>query len=432
MNCSSWSWHGVTTPENANALDGVFRLQEDIFSRKQLLAVGYVPEPQHIVARNEEIRRLATALNPAIGGAAPNNTFLYGKTGTGKSLCARYTTGRIVTATTENGITIGHATIDCSQENTETRAVRALARDLNDSEETGIDVPDTGFGRSRYYRLLWSILDSQYDVALVVLDEIDRLENDELLLQLSRAEETGKLTRCSVGIVGISNKVRYRDRLQERVKSSLQEREIIFSPYSQDELREIIRSRSEAFRSEALSDEVLSNCASLASEEHGDARRAINLIRHAGELAVREDSETISIDHVRRADTLAERDRFQTLFAGATAQQKATLLAIVSLALVERSRTFKTEEVYAAYEDVCADAGLTVLSKRRVHDLLREWEFLEVLDITRTGGGRARGSYLLLHLIEDPSVIRPAFDESTRFAGVGPTSGATATTWSNI
>ena len=419
-------------PENADALDGVFRLQEDVFARKGLLEIGYAPEPRHIVARNEEIRRLATALNPAIGGGAPNNTFLYGKTGAGKSLCARYATGRIVDAASENGVSIARATIDCSQEDTETRAVRALAREINDPDETGIDVPETGFGRSRYYRLLWDVLDSRHDVALVVLDEIDRLENDELLLQLSRAEETGKLSRCSVGIVGISNKVRYRERLQERVKSSLQEREIIFAPYSRDDLREIIRSRSEAFRRGVLSDEVLSTCASLASEEHGDARKAINLIRHAGELAVGEESETITVDHVQSADTLAERDRFQTLFAGATAQQKATLLAIVSLALVERSRTFRTTDVYAAYEDVCADAGLTVLSKRRVHDLLREWEFLEVLDITRTGDGRARGSYLRLHLIEDPSVIRPVFDESSRFAGVGPTSGATATTWSNI
>lgn len=418
--------------ENASTLDGVFRLQEDIFARKQLLEVGYAPGPRHIVARNEEIRRLATALNPAIGGDAPNNAFLYGKTGTGKSLCARYATSRIVDAAIENGISIARATIDCSQENTETRAVRALAREVNEPEETDIEVPETGFGRSRYYRLLWNVLDSQYDVALVILDELDRLENDELLLQLSRAEETEKLTHCSVGIVGISNKVRYRERLQERVKSSLQEREILFAPYSRDDIREIIRSRSEAFRSGVLSDEVLSACASLASEEHGDARKAINLIRHAGELAISEDSETITADHVRSADTLAERDRFRTLFAGATVQQKATLLAIVSLALVERSRTFKTRDVYATYEDVCADAGLTVLSKRRVHDLLREWQFLEVLDITRTGDGRARGSYLELHLIEDPSVIRPAFDESGRFAGVGPTSGATATTWSNI
>lgn len=418
--------------ENANALDGAFSAQDDVFSRKRLLDVGHVPEPAHITARNEEIRRLAIALNPAIAGEAPSNVFLYGKTGTGKSLCARYATSRIVDAATENDVSVGRVVVDCSQENTETRAIRATVRGLNDPDETGLVVPETGFGRSRYYGLLWEILDARFDVALAVLDEIDHLEDDKVLMQLSRAAEARKVDRCSVGIVGISNKIRYRDRLRERVKSSLQEREIVFTPYEREELHEIIRSRTDAFTAGALSDEAVSECASLAAEEHGDARKAVNLLRHAGELAASEGANAITVEHVQSANNLAEHDRFRALFAGATTQQKATLLAVVSLVLVEKTRTFKTPEVYAAYEDVCADAGLEALSKRRVHDLLREWEFLEVLDITRTGGGRAQGSYLQHRLLEDPSVIRSVFDESGRFAGISFASGTATTTWSNI
>ncbi|WP_224450292.1 Cdc6/Cdc18 family protein [Haloprofundus salilacus] len=417
--------------ENAGALGDAFSPRDRIFSKKGWLEVGYVPDPANIVARNEEIRRLATALNPAVTGEAPSNVFLYGKTGTGKSLCARYATERIVEAAAENGVTVGRAIVDCSQENTETRAVRATVRALNDPEKTELVVPETGLGRSRYYRLLWRVLDARFDVALVILDEIDRLEGDDLLMQLSRAAETGKLDRCSVGVVGISNKIKYRNRLEERVKSSLQEREIVFTPYDRRALREIIRSRSDAFESGTLSDDAVSECASLAAEEHGDARKAINLLRHAGELAACDNADAITVDHVQRADNLAERDRVEALLAGATTQQKATLLAVVSLALVEKTRTFETSEVYAAYEDICAEVSLDALSKRRVHDLLREWEYLEVLEITRTGGGRARGSYLRHRLLEDPSVIRSVFDESDRFAGAGFTS-ETNTTWSNI
>jgi cell division control protein 6 len=251
-------------------------------------------------------------------------------------------------------------------------------------------------------------------------------------MQLSRATEAKKIRHCSVGIVGISNKIKYRDRLEERVKSSLQERELVFTPYDREALREIVRSRLDAFDSGVLSDDAVSECASLAAEEHGDARKAINLLRHTGELAANEGADTITADHVREARTLAERDRVRALLAGATAQQKAALLSVVSLALVEKTRTFKTAEVYAAYEDICADAGLETLSKRRVHDLLREWEFLEVLEIERTGDGRARGSYLQHRLLEDPSVVRSVFDQSDRFAGVGFTSGTVTTTWSNI
>ncbi|SIR75889.1 cell division control protein 6 [Haladaptatus litoreus] len=416
--------------ENASALGDAFSVQDHIFSQKQLLNVGYVPESDHIVARNEEIRRLASALNPSIGGEAPNNVFLYGKTGTGKSLCARYTTRRIVEAAA-NDVSVGRVVVDCSQENTETRAIRATVQELNDPEVSGFVVPETGFGHSRYYSLLWEALDARFDAVLIVLDELDRLKGTNFLMQLSRATEANKLERCSVGIIGISNKIKYRNRLGERVKSSLQEREIIFTPYDRDALRAIIRSRSNAFNSGVLSDNVVSECAALAADEHGDARKAINLLRHAGELATINEADKITVQHVHRANNLAERDRVNAILAGSTVQQKATLLAVVSLALVEKTRTFKTPEVYAAYEDICAESGLETLSKRRIHDLLREWEFLEVLEITRTGGGRARGSYLRHHLLEDPSVIRSAFEKSDRFARIGISSGTT-TTWSNI
>ncbi|GAA0240073.1 DNA replication protein Orc4 [Halobacterium noricense] len=417
--------------ENASALRDAFSVQNQIFSTKRLLDVGYVPEPDHIVARNEEIRRLASSLNPSIVGETPSNAFLYGKTGTGKSLCARYTTRRIVEAA-ENDISVGRVIVDCSQENTETRAIKATVRGLNDSEVTGLVVPETGFGRSRYYSLLWEILDTRFDAVLIVLDELDRLEGTDFLMQLSRATEANKLERCSVGIIGISNKIKYRNRLDERVKSSLQEREIVFTPYDCDALRMIIQSRSNAFNSSVLSDDVVSKCAALAADEHGDARKAINLLRHAGELAAIDGADKITVQHVNNANNMAERDRVNALLAGSTIQQKATLLAVVSLALVEKSRTFKTPEVYAAYEDICAESGLETLSKRRIYDLLREWEFLEVLEITRTGGGRARGSYLHHRLLEDPSVIRSAFEESDRFARIGISSGTTTTTWSNI
>ncbi|MDS0301149.1 orc1/cdc6 family replication initiation protein [Halogeometricum sp. S1BR25-6] len=418
--------------ENASALGDAFSARNGVFSDKALLDVGYVPGPEHIVARNEEIRRLATALNPAISGAAPSNVFLYGKTGTGKSLCARYTTRRIVDAAAEEKVDVGCVVVDCSQDNTETRAVRATVRGLNDPEVTDLTIPETGLGRSRYYSLLWEVLDARFDVAFVVLDEIDCLDGTDFLMQLSRATEAKKLDRCSVGIVGISNKVRYRDRLEERVKSSLQEREIMFTPYDREALREIIRSRLAAFDGGVLDEDVISECASLAAEEHGDARKAINLLRHSGELAASEEADRITVDHVHRAKNVAEQDRMRELIDGATIQQKATLLAVTSLALVEKTRTFKTPEVYAAYEDICGESGLETLSKRRVHDLLREWEFLEVLEITRTGGGRARGSYLQHRLLEDPSVIRSGFDGSDRFAGVGFSAGEVTTTWSNI
>lgn len=415
----------------ANALKDAFTPCDEIFSDKRLLENGYVPEPERFVGCNEEIRRLAAALNPAVAGKEPNNAFLYGQTGTGKSLCAKFVTQRVQSEADDRSVSVGVSYVDCSQEDTETRAVRCIASQLNDPDESGITVPDTGLGRSRYYARLWNILDSRFDVAIVVLDEVDFLHESNLLLQLSRAKEAAKLDCCSLGIVGISNKIGYRDRMSKRVKSSLQEREIVFVPYGAAELQEILANRTSAFKDGVLGDSVLVECAELAVEEHGDARRAISLLRYAGEIALEKRSEKVTVEHVREAYERVDRERFREVLDGATDQQKAALLAVVSLATQKKSKRFKTVEIYDKYEEICAEIGLDILTKRRVHDLLREWEFLQVLSITRTGGGRGNGSYLEHQLVMDPSVIRSSIKEDGRFTNLAFSTDA-STTWSNV
>lgn len=60
-------------------------------------------------------------------------------------------------------------------------------------------------------------------VALLGIDEQRRYR----LISRPRARESGKVD-CHLGIVAISNKIEYRDRLNERIKSSLREEEFAF------------------------------------------------------------------------------------------------------------------------------------------------------------------------------------------------------------
>ncbi|MFB6075281.1 MAG: Cdc6/Cdc18 family protein [Haloarculaceae archaeon] len=419
---------------NRGVADDLFGVHEGVFERRRLLETGYVPRSDRIVGRDEELRRLGSALAPAVTGDPPNNVLVYGKAGTGKSLCVKHATRRCQEAAAERGVRVGRAVVDCSQQDTETRAIRAVARQLNDADATGVTVPETGLGRSRYYDRLWTVLDARYDVALVVLDEVDRLADTEFLLQLSRAEEAGKLDRCRVGVLGVSNESDFRERIPAPVRSTLQEREIVFAPYSTDVLTSILEGRADAISDDALGPDVLGECATLAAREHGDARRAIALLRHAGEVALEYGDGEITVAYVREAHERAERDRIRELVAGATVQQKAVLLALSTLAVVERERTFRTTDVFDLYEQICTDAGLSALSRRRVHDLLREWESLRLLEITHTGDGRGQGSFLEHHLLEDPAIIRTVLEQDSRFAGLSITvSGDSKTcTWSEI
>lgn len=375
-----------------------------IFERKELLKVGHVPESDRIVGRNEEIESVAAELRPMVRTEPPNNVVIYGKTGTGKSLVARHVTARARRAAAARGVSVETVYVDCAQHDTETRVARAITRTLNDEAETGLSIPRAGIGSGEYYDYLWEILEERYDATVVILDEVDRLDDDDVLMQLSRARESGKAD-CHLGIIAISNKIEYRDRLNERVKSSLREEEFVFQPYDANQLRKIMSHRRDAFRDGVLTDDVIPLTAAFAAQEHGDARKAIEILRHAGELAERQGDPQVTEDHVRDAQEWAEVNRFEELLRGSTQQVKYILYALATLTVENEGDGFSTSRIYSRYESTCEKLDATVLGEHRVYELLKEQAFLGVVESTRTGGGRGQGSYLEHRLVKDTNVV---------------------------
>ncbi len=398
--------------------DDLFIREDPIFVNKELLEISHVPEEGRIVGRDEEIGHLANAVNPAIFGQSPSNVLIYGKTGTGKSLCAKYVSSRLVDTADEEGITAAYVYVDCAQDSTETQAVQTLASSVN-TAETDVYIPDKGISTATYYKRLWHILDREYDVVLIILDEIDKLEDDAILMQLSRAGEAGKLTNCKIGVIGISNKIKYKDRMDERVKSSLCEREFVFPPYNASQLNSIMEARSDAFREGVLEEAVIPRAAALAAREHGDARKAIDILRYAGEIAQSTDADTVREEFVVQARERAEVDRFRELIRGSTPHSRYVLQALTVLSLEHgagESATpeegFRTTRIYDVYEQICRQEGMDTLSLRRVRDLLKEHAFLDVIEQSRHSGGSAEGSYTEHTLLEDPSVVKNVLVET--------------------
>jgi cell division control protein 6 len=387
--------------------DDLFVRDDPVFADKELLEINHLPDEGRIVGRDEEIGELANAVNPAVFGQSPSNVLIFGKTGTGKSLCAKYVSRQLTRTADEEGVDAAYAYVDCAQDSTETQAVQTIATALNDAEETGVNVPDKGISTSTYYKRLWSILDARHDVALVILDEIDKLDDDDILMQLSRAGEAGKIERCKVGVIGVSNKIKYKERMDERVKSSLCEREFVFPPYNATQLQAIMQARSDAFREGVLEDGVVPKVAALAAREHGDARKAIDMLRYAGEIAQAKNASTVRESFVDEARDRAETDRFRELIRGSTPHSRYVLQALTVLSLDDPdTEGFRTTRVYETYRGICDREDVNSLSLRRVRDLLKEQAFLDVIEQARHSGGSAEGSYTEHRLLEDADVLR--------------------------
>ncbi|WP_049934281.1 Cdc6/Cdc18 family protein [Haloplanus natans] len=387
--------------------DPLFRYDRPIFRDKTLLEIGHLPDPDKVVGRDTQMQRVANALNPAIFGEAPTALLIFGKTGTGKSLTARMVTERLKPEAAERGTSVETVILDCGEETTETAAVKTIANKLNDADETGVTVPLRGLSKSDYYKRLWTIVDTMTDIVFVIFDEVDMLEDDEVLRTLSRARENQKIVDSRVGIIGISNQLDYPDNLSERVKSSLQHTDLVFPAYDANQLNEILERRKEAFKPGVLTDDVIPLVSALAAREHGDARKAIDILRIAGDIAKDEDAEMVTEAHARQAKEQTEINRVRELIDGETQLAKLVLSALV-LQAEQQEGAVPTQAVYEQYTQIATAMDTKTVSERRVSDILKQFNFHSVVRSERVGRGRGRGITNRHRIIEDLDIVKKA------------------------
>lgn len=374
-----------------------------LFTSKKVLQSTYVPE--EIKHRDDQINIIANILAPALRMERPSNLFVYGKTGTGKTLTVKYTTEKMLGVAQERNIPIKICYINCKLKkiaDTEYRLVAELARAL------GKAIPPTGLPTDEVYNIFYNALDAKNQTIVIVLDEIDQLvkkAGDEIIYNLTRINS--ELKQSQVAIVGISNDLTFSNALDPRVKSSLSEEEIVFPPYNALQIQEILKNRTiSAFKTGVLNEGVVPKCAAYAAREHGDARRALELIRVAGEIAEREGSEQVLIKHLDAAEEKIERDRFVDVVKHQPKQFQATLYSIIAVS--NQKPHFFTGEIYDYYKDVCTKVGLRPLTQRRVSDIIAELDMLGIITakvISKGRFGRTREISLSLPKGIQPKII---------------------------
>ncbi len=372
-----------------------FLAKESLFKNKEVLQIKYIPDS--IIHRSKQIENLASILAPALRREKPSNLFCYGKTGSGKTLCTIHTLNKLQTIAKEKQISLKTAYLNCKLKkiaDTEYRVVAQLAGAI------GTEVPITGLPTGEVYNIFLKKLDEKKQIIIIVLDEIDQLVNkigDGVLYTLTRINP--ELKNAQVTLVGISNDVRFIENVDPRVKSSLGEEEIIFPPYNALELREILQSRAKlAFREGVITEGVLEKCSAYAALEHGDARRAIELLRVAGEIAEREHSLRIEEKHIDIAEAKIERLRILEIIETQPKQSQLVMCAIL-LILENKEGRIETGEVFEKYTELCKKQGTNILTQRRVSDLISELDTLGLINakvISKGRYGRTREIYLTI------------------------------------
>lgn len=376
-----------------------------VFKNRDALSPHYVPS--NLPYREEQVKELTETVAPILSGRKPENVFIYGKTGAGKTVVAKFVLKKLKEFAEGRGIPIKPIYINCRIHNTRSSVfIKTGGEILPDENFLGLSTAHI------YERILRKIKEEGTRL-MIILDEVDKLKGiSEIVYSLNRAndelEEGG-----SISIIGISNVLTLKDSLDPRTKSTLCQREMIFPPYNAEGLRKILEGRAkEGFREGAISDGAIALASAYSAKQSGDARYALQLLLRAGDIAEEEDADVVTEGHVEKARRRVEEDIIAEMIEALPEQEQILLLSIAKLVIARKGqKTFGSEEVvitsgdvYKAYCKLARELGKEPVSDRWYREYISELTMYGILNVVQAGKGY-RGNTRIIQLIFSPARI---------------------------
>ncbi|HET7337260.1 MAG TPA: AAA family ATPase, partial [Candidatus Nitrosotalea sp.] len=231
---------------------------------------------------------------------------------------------------------------------------------------------------------------------VLVLDEYDTIFYDrrnkpsDFVYKLLVLEENLKALGFLVCVITISNNVLYDYDLDDRVRSRIGNTEVFFDPYKKDKVLDILRKRAGLAFVKKIDDSILVKCSEISSSEHGDVRRAIDLLRTAADLAS-DKGEKVAMEHVKLAHDKLERDRTELVIKYSSLHMKNLLVSLARLSYLTDQEWYATSRIYHQYQKMCVKSSppSEPLGYRRVSELLTELENTGII----VSQSKSRGRY---------------------------------------
>ncbi|MCL5874311.1 MAG: orc1/cdc6 family replication initiation protein [Candidatus Thermoplasmatota archaeon] len=355
--------------------------------QRQALEPGFVPE--RLPHREEEAEQLAEILSPSLKNFKPSNVIIFGKPGVGKTSVVKFVENEMIKAIQSSLDTkIKIIDVNCGIVDNPYGVLLAVGDGLLDTWEEKL--PFTGWPLDKLYNTVVEKINNFAGIAIIVLDEIDKLvrkSGDSVLYQLLRINEIANQGR--VCILGISNDLRFTEYLDPRVKSRLIEETMVYNPYNATQIYDILRDRSlYAGIADSIDESAMKTCAALAAQEHGDARRAIDMLRIAVELTEKGSEGRILDDTIYEAKRKLERDVVVETVSTLPLHSKLVLFSIALIDEIKNGGSSTMGEFYDLYEKIADRMGVSSLTQRRVADIIGELSNLGLTDSKVQSFGR--------------------------------------------
>jgi cell division control protein 6 len=269
---------------------------------------------------------------------------------------------------------------------------------------------------------LYRIVNENFDSVVFVLDELDMLVGrrdkqdpafSRLLYQLSRAGASDDL-HAYISVVAISNDTKMMEAVGSRAVSSFTPEDVHFDDYDADQLKAILRRRKDAFHDDVVDSDVIPLAAAFAAQTHGDARKAIDLMRVAGELAEREGAARVREEHVRAAQAKVEKNRVLEVVRGISTQKKLCLYATAAVASQAPDETARSTTGYRVYQYLTDAIDADQYHQETYVNKMKELTTYSLVDFERRSHGPSSGMFLEFQFGEQPDTILETLREDSR------------------
>ncbi|MEM4254800.1 MAG: AAA family ATPase [Candidatus Norongarragalinales archaeon] len=337
-----------------------------IFKNELALKADFVPDS--LPGREGEINEIVFSLEPAFEGRKARNLFLFGATGTGKTSCVKKVFGRF----NEESKTAKAVFVNCWQNPTRNSVLSRIA------EASGEALPRRGLGTDEVLERVAQAFRMQKASCVIALDECDRLlhnREDAVVYDLLRSDFVS-------AIVCITNDAGFLEKIDERIRSSLQPSALEFSRYSPVALKRILSERASlAFKPGACGEEAIALVAAYASKQGGDARVAIEALWRCGKNA-----------EARGANKIEKRD-FEMLKENPSMQKRMQGLGEIEAKIVDLLRESEGKSLLAG--EIYSSLGLNDRTLRNHLKLLESKKIISVESVQLKEGRSSRISLLL-------------------------------------
>ncbi|HEY7695000.1 MAG TPA: AAA family ATPase [Nitrososphaeraceae archaeon] len=278
--------------------------ESKIFLDRSKLSARYIPDELH--HREREMSLLMTMFKDSY---IKPEQFLFstpqivGRSGIGKTSTIIKFSSMLEGEFTKAGLTLKVAYINLKLQGGNKYAVYRFLL-----EKIAPELPSQGLSAEEMLRYLLSYLYENKLYTLIILDEIEFLlrsnKDSGIIYDFTRLNEFDLSRHCNViGVIFIARSTDFHDKIDSSELSTLGRIPIEFLPYSEEQISDILVTRSsESFNPKVVGTDIIDEVSLIttSSQVGGDVRYALDLLLYAGNMAEANGSDTITLEQIRK------------------------------------------------------------------------------------------------------------------------------------